>query len=818
MAKSDLHCHSKYSDIPSTWVLKAYNSPESFTEPEEIYRQAKARGMDYVTITDHDDIRGCLELQRNHPQDTFISCELTSWFPTTGCKVHILVYGIDPAQYRQLMVLRQNVLTLRDYIVANRIAHSVAHATYDQDGKLDFEHIEKLVLLFDVFEVVNGGANAQSNILTHRYLQSLDEQTIKDLHTKHGISPASNKPWVKGLTGGSDDHCGILIGSAYTQSNAASKAQFIENLRNRSSQANGMHGSFEIYATGVIKHIHDYRSQRDKKYAKTKMNDFLDMFFVGDEDNWAKRFKKSQSLRYLKRKNSRTHRALHRLLDEVHENKQVDIAQKIPIAYGQLANLHDELFRSVVKALTKNLPQGNVFKSFQHLSTLFPLIALAAPFIGSMRHQVLKSSLKSSLITACKQNYTQKALWFTDTIDDLNGVSVSLRQIARQSTLLGYQLKLVTCVDEDTIQTPLPAGTINLPPICKERLPGYEQQEIGFPSLLSLMRKIIIEQPDQIVISTPGPLGMAALMCAKLMDVPTKAIYHTDFAEQILHISNDAMIAKMVDMATNAFYKLADEIYVPSQSYIQKLTDAGLDQDRMHIFPRGIDTEQYRPCRASNNKATTYLNHYQLHGEFTLLFAGRISEDKNLSLLAEIIEHANQLNPGRYNLVVAGEGPHLGSLKRRLTPQSNVCFTGRLESHELVKWYQTADLLVFPSHTDTFGMVVLEAQACATPCLVTATGGPKEIIENNKTGQIIHSNEVEDWYAVVQAYFRMRNSQPGEYEIMLQRCTERVLENNSWQSVFDTVIGDECRLPQTKDSKTAKPKNIRPEGTQSLAA
>lgn len=820
MAKADLHCHSKFSDVPSTWILKAYDSPESFTEPEDLYKQAKSRGMDFVTITDHDDIRGCLELQRNHPQDTFISCEVTAWFPEDSCKVHILVYDISELQYRQLMHLRDNLYTLRDYITQQNIAHSVAHATYDQDGKLSFDHIEKLVLLFNVFEAVNGGASAQNNILTHRYLQSLDEQTLDELQAKHGIKPIGEEPWIKGYTGGSDDHSGILIGSAYTQTTATNKTEFIQQLISKKTNANGMHGSFEVYATGVIKHIHDFRTQRDKKYGKTKMNDFLEMFFAGDEGNWSKRFKKSQSLRYLKRKNSRTHRALHDLLKEIDDNKDADISAKIPMAYNQVAKLHDEMFRSVVKALAKNLPAGNIFKTFEHLATLFPLMVLAAPFVGSMRHQVLKAEIKGSLIKACKQNYTQKALWFTDTIDDLNGVSVSLRQIARQSGLLGYQLNLVTCVDEDDIHTPLPAGTINLAPVYRDKIPGYEQQEIGFPSLLSMMRRIILEQPDQIVISTPGPVGLGALLCAKLMDVPTKAIYHTDFAEQILRMTDESLVANMVDTATNAFYKMADDVYVPSQAYIHKLADAGLDRASMHIFPRGIDTEQY--CPAATPQEQTLLQRHQLHGEYTLLFAGRISEDKNLSLLASIMELANQNNLGRYNLVIAGDGPFLDTLKQRLKTEANVYFTGRIDADELVAWYQTSDLLVFPSHTDTFGMVVLEAQACGTPCLVTASGGPKEVIANNKTGQVIFTDEPQDWYAVIQSYFRMRNARPQEYQAMLQACSERVAANNSWQSIFDTVLGDQCRIPKLSVSQLPdSPSNSTPpqnSGPQDLAA
>ncbi|MFT4635784.1 MAG: putative metal-dependent phosphoesterase TrpH, partial [Chitinophagales bacterium] len=340
MTKVDLHVHSKYSDYPSTWGHKVYNSPESFSETEMVYQQAKSRGMDFVTLTDHDDIRGSLELLKNHPSDTFISCEITTYFPEDQCKIHILVYGIDEAQYRALIANASSIYLLRDYISAQGIAYSVAHATYDQDGKLRFEHIEKLLVLFDVFEIINGGADAQNNTLLHRYLQNLDQKKLTELAKKHKLKPISLDPWVKGFTGGSDDHCGILIGSAYTQSIGLSIDQFLTSIRDKNSLAGGMHGSFESYATGVVKHVHDYRNDRDPKYAKTKMSDFLELFFDGREGNLIKRFKKSQSLRYLKKENNKIHQALHNLLRQISDNPSDDIAKKIPMAYQHITELH----------------------------------------------------------------------------------------------------------------------------------------------------------------------------------------------------------------------------------------------------------------------------------------------------------------------------------------------------------------------------------------------------------------------------------------------------------------------------------------------
>ena len=90
--KADLHVHSKFSKRPTEWILQKIGCPESFTEPRQLYKIAKQRGMTLVTITDHNMIDGCLEIA--HLPDTFISEEVTAYFPEDQCKVHVLVYNI----------------------------------------------------------------------------------------------------------------------------------------------------------------------------------------------------------------------------------------------------------------------------------------------------------------------------------------------------------------------------------------------------------------------------------------------------------------------------------------------------------------------------------------------------------------------------------------------------------------------------------------------------------------------------------------------------------------------------------------------------
>jgi predicted metal-dependent phosphoesterase TrpH len=106
-AKVDLHVHSKYSDRPSDWFLRRIGAPESFVEPLDLYRTAKQRGLDFVTISDHNCIDGALEIA--HLPDTFISNEVTTYFPEDGCKVHCLVSGITDRQFEDIQEVRHDI-------------------------------------------------------------------------------------------------------------------------------------------------------------------------------------------------------------------------------------------------------------------------------------------------------------------------------------------------------------------------------------------------------------------------------------------------------------------------------------------------------------------------------------------------------------------------------------------------------------------------------------------------------------------------------------------------------------------------------------
>ena len=111
MSRCDLHIHSKFSARSEDWLFRRFDFPDSCTEPLDVYTQLREHGMDFVTITDHDCIDGCLAIA-DKPR-TFISEQVTTYFPQDPCKLHVLVWGISSAQHQDISVFRSNIFELQ---------------------------------------------------------------------------------------------------------------------------------------------------------------------------------------------------------------------------------------------------------------------------------------------------------------------------------------------------------------------------------------------------------------------------------------------------------------------------------------------------------------------------------------------------------------------------------------------------------------------------------------------------------------------------------------------------------------------------------
>lgn len=787
MAKADLHVHSKFSNHPSEWFLKRIGASESYTDPEYIYRKAKQHGMQFVTITDHNTIEGSLMMQERHPEDFFVGVESTAYFPENNCKIHILNYGINTAQFSEIEHLRTNIYELRDYLRDTKIAHSVAHATYSINGKLTIEHLEKLILLFDVFEGINGARSKLNNEPWQAALNNLTRDHIAKLYDRHGIEPISDTPWIKGFTGGSDDHAGLFNALTYTHAEAQTTHDFIKNIRNKQSICDGRVSNYQCLAFAIYKIAYEFSKTKSGAFSQSLFSQLTENLF-GTESRNLKSLLKIKTYKTFKGKNGNTplQDLYWDLFEDINRTRDLPIEDKLDGFYDRLGLISDEFFKILLGSFEKSLKKGDIAGLLKNVSTSLPGIFLTVPFFSTLKHFYQAKNITGDLtvklgIDAGRK--TKRILWFSDTLTYMNGVSMTVKKIGWLSYLKGKDVNLVVSLPESEISDEFPPNIINIPHVFEFSLPYYEHYLLRVPSFLRSIKQLYTYEPDEIYISTPGPMGLFGLLVARILNAKPVCVFHTDFTWQARDIVDDSSVEGLIENYLKWFNSLCDEVHVPSGEYISILEGRGYETSKMKLFRRGIDIHQFQPRPDGKKKLASK---YGIEDGITLMYAGRISKDKNIDFLFDVYNKISENHPP-LNLVIAGHGPDLERLKKAYGKNKRVVFTGRLTQDDLPELYSGSNMFVFPSTTDTFGMVVLEAQACGLPALVTDVGGPKEIIVNENTGYVAKESHIDEWCEKISYIIQMIEHRPDEYIQLRDNCRNHVCEKYDWNKVLEAL-------------------------------
>src|SRR5215470_6439175 len=220
------------------------NTRDSYNRPEEVYRLAKERGMDYVTITDHDSIDGCLALLNRHPDldDFFISEEVETWFPETRQRIHVNVFDIDEKQHAEIQRRRENIYDLHDYLREERILSSANHMFQNYRMRNSPRHyFEEMLRMFDVFEVKNGAMASQHNRL------------VEDL-----MAVVSEKRGAVSLVAGSDAHTLSPLARVYTVAEAETYRDFLDRVRTGECFVWGSEMGFRVLLSDVYRMVFRY--------------------------------------------------------------------------------------------------------------------------------------------------------------------------------------------------------------------------------------------------------------------------------------------------------------------------------------------------------------------------------------------------------------------------------------------------------------------------------------------------------------------------------------------------------------------------------
>jgi glycosyltransferase involved in cell wall biosynthesis len=746
--------HSKRA---SEWLLRKIGCAESYTRPMTLYRLARDRGMDLVTITDHNSVSGSLEIA--HLEGTFVSEEITAYFPEDRCKFHVLAYNISEKQHEDIGRLRKNIFDLVQYLNEQQIVHALAHPFYAVNERLTETHLDRALLIFKNFEL-NGSRDDYQNHLLQEILENLTPEDIAFLSDKYDMEPMCSEPWKKYLTRGSDDHASLRVAAVYTEvAGATSVATFLQGVQQGNAKVGGEASNPKAMAQTIYSVAYQFykeKFQLDRYVSKDLLLRFADRAlvpFAGEEKGLLGRLRNVIAQRrftHLLRstpvnmKDIIQKEAAEIVLEDPAVHEMVEATAGHPwkneeIWFHFVDQISEKILGQFADSTLKNLSGANLFDIFQTIGSAASLYAMLSPcFVGYTffsRDRGFCEAYRDRL--RVRGNRTErkklKVAHFTDTFDDVNGVARTLQMEVQAARRNGKELTILTCGSK----TNMP-GVVNFPAIGAFDLPEYPDLKLHYPPLLKMLDYCYKEGFTHIRSATPGPLGLAALAIARILKLPLYGTYHTALPQYADLLTDDAGVGELMWKYTVWYYNQMDVVYVPSEATGEELSRKGVLKEKIRFYPRGIDVNRFHPSKRNG----FFRSRYKLRGEdIKLLYVGRVSKEKNMPLLAEIYRKLVALRP-QVRLIVVGDGPYLEEMKEALRDLP-VTFTGFLAGEELTQAYASSDMFVFPSTTDTFGNVVLEAQASGLPVIVTDEGGPRENILPGKTGFIVPANEKE---------------------------------------------------------------------------
>jgi glycosyltransferase involved in cell wall biosynthesis len=253
-------------------------------------------------------------------------------------------------------------------------------------------------------------------------------------------------------------------------------------------------------------------------------------------------------------------------------------------------------------------------------------------------------------------------------------------------------------------------------------IPFYAGLRVGVPSLPAMVEALAEGRYDLVHICSPGPAGVAAALIARTMELPLVGSYHTELGAYAALRSGDMRLRAGMDATLAGLYGLCSVVLSPSATADESLAALGVGPERLARWDRGVDVSRFHPGLRVPGL---------LPGALSVLYAGRLTKEKGVDLLADAFIAARERDR-RLHLVLAGGGPEEELLRERLGAHATLL--GWLDRDSLARVYASADMFLFASSTDTFGQVILEAQASGLPVLAVDEGGPRTLVDDGRTG------------------------------------------------------------------------------------
>lgn len=371
---------------------------------------------------------------------------------------------------------------------------------------------------------------------------------------------------------------------------------------------------------------------------------------------------------------------------------------------------------------------------------------------------------------------------FTDTFaPQVNGVAMTLDRLVKYWERKG--IEYIVFAPDDLVQT---EDSDHIKRILSLPFPLYPECRIPLSRYANIEKQLLDFKPDLIHLATPFTLGLIGLRFGQRHKVPMVASYHTHF-DQYLDYYRLLFLKKMLWTYVTWFHSHCERNYCPSASTKQILEENGIQN--VEIWGRGIDRSLYHPSFRNSD----FREKYGISPDkLLLLYVGRVAPEKDIDILLESYRTLPQDVTDRVHLVIVGDGPYLSKINKEEIP--NIIWTGFLRGKELSEAYASCDLFVFPSTTETFGNVVLEAMSSGLPVVGVDSGGVVDTITHMKNGLLCHPRSVESFREGINLLIRNDHLRQQMAYFARMNATKR-----SWESIFDRLTDSYCTVLEEQD-------------------
>ena len=625
--KADMHVHTCHSKRPSQWLLQKVGARESYLSPRDLYDLALERGMHAVTVTDHNTIEGALEIA--HLPHTFVSVEVTTYFPEDRCKAHVLVYDIDAPTFADIDGLRENIYDLVAFLNERQIFHAIAHPFYAVNDRMSLERFEQMILLFQVFEL-NGDQGRPAQEQLQRILAHLTPEDMERLQNIHNYAPLYQRPWEKRLVGGSDDHAGLHTGLlCVTEAPGAQTVEeFLQHLREGRGQVHGACSDPRMTAQKLYSIAYQYYVHQ-AQWLPFARNSILTRFFDrillarhsesrgllgrlefpwGPIQTVRQRLTGKRTLMDLLRTEAENHIRKDPDLMGLIEKASADPSSDARDCFAFVSQLSNKAIRHFADECFNRFFTGNFLNFFHSIGSAATLYSLLAPYFLTYARYRAEQTLCRQAMQAFAPDpgklleehlKGEKLAFFLDLPRGLEEECGQWIQLFATPEMTGLNATLITCADRDAPEIAFPGARKRFDPVGAYHPPDMQETVLPYPPFLEMVDYCYEQGFTSLFALTPGPAGLVALGLSKILGAPVSA-WHCQGLVALLHgADTDSDMDNLIWRYLAWFYDQMDRVHVSSKAGATQIMENGVSQEKIqviapHCAHRASDTPA--PC------------------------------------------------------------------------------------------------------------------------------------------------------------------------------------------------------------------------------